>query len=112
MYQYNAKLLNVVDGDTLDMDVDMGFNVRIKQRLRLMGINTAELNSTDPVQNGLALRAKEFVENNLSIGNSYVIHTYKDDKYGRLLAIIHLDASMASINSMLIEKGLAEVYRK
>lgn len=109
MYTYKAKLLYVVDGDTVDMDVDMGFNVHINQRLRLMGINTAELNSIDPLQRELALKAKQFVLDSISIGSSYVINTYKDDKYGRLLADIYMLPGV-SLNAQLIFHGLAVPY--
>lgn len=111
MYQYKATLLNVVDGDTIDMDVDMGFSVRIKQRLRLLGIDTPELNSKDPVEREKALQAKQFVLDTLKIGGTYVIDTYKDDKYGRLLAVIYLNKSIDStLNNLLVSSGLARVY--
>lgn len=109
MYQYKATLLNVVDGDTVDMDVDMGFSVRIKQRLRLYGIDTPEINSKDPIERELAMQAKQFVLDQLKAGSSYTINTYKDDKYGRLLAEVFV-APFKTLNAMLIEAGLAKVY--
>lgn len=115
MYQYKAKLLNVVDGDTIDMAVDMGFSVTIKQRLRLRGINTPELNSTDPVQRALAVEAKQFVLDTLKIGETYVIDTYKGDKYGRLLADVHVTTAFGEVltlSKLLIENGLAKEYLK
>jgi len=111
MYQYKAKLLNVVDADTVDMLVDLGFYVGMKHRLRLYGINAPELNSTDPVQRALAVQAKQFVLDTIKIGETYVIDTYKSDKYGRLLAEIWI-ADGISLNEMLVATGLADRYLK
>lgn len=109
MYQYNATLLNIIDGDTLDMDIDMGFNVRIKQRLRLIGINTPELNSKDQAAREEAFKAKQFVQASLTIGGSYVIKTHKGDKYGRLLAELYLTPS-ETLNDLLLQSKLAVLY--
>ena len=106
MYKYNAKLLNVVDGDTVDMDIDVGFNVKIKQRMRLKGINTPELHSQDLELRSKAIVAKEFVSATLIVGTSYVINTYKEDKYGRLLVDIYIKDS-TTLNELLLTKGLA-----
>ena len=110
MYQYKAKLLNVVDADTVDMLVDLGFYVGMKHRLRLYGINAPELNSSDPTERALAVKAKQFVLDNLTIGETYVIDTYKDDKYGRLLAEIWVDGAM--LNKQLLINGFAKEYMK
>lgn len=109
MYQYNATLLNIVDGDTVDMDVDMGFNVRIKQRMRLYGINTPELHASDPAIREAAVKAKEFVATQVKVGQSYEILTYKNDKYGRLLVKIRLTPT-STLNEMLVSAGLATIY--
>ena len=109
MYQYKAMLLNVVDGDTVDMDVDMGFNVRIKQRLRLLGINTAEINAKDAADRQLAIDAKQFVLGHISVGTTYIINTYKGDKYGRLLAEIYLSPGV-TLNDLLLQNTLAVPY--
>ena len=109
MYQYNATLLNIVDGDTVDMDVDMGFNVRIKQRMRLHGINTPELNAADPIVRASAVKAKEFVASNIKVGQSYRIETFKNDKYGRLLVKIRFTPT-STLNEMLVSAGLATIY--
>ena len=109
MYQYQAKLLNVVDGDTVDMEVDLGFGVALKQRLRIKGINTAELHSPIEEERTLAFKAKNFVESTIHLGSSYMIDTYKDDKYGRLLADIHVTKEM-TLGVMLISVGLAKPF--
>lgn len=109
MYQYNATLLNIVDGDTVDMDVDMGFNVRIKQRMRLYGINTPELTAADAAIREAAVKAKDFVAANIKVGQSYKIETFKNDKYGRLLVKIRL-TSTSTLNEMLVSAGLATIY--
>ena len=116
MYQYKAKLLNVVDADTMDMDVDMGFNICIKQRLRLLGIDAPELNSKNLTDREMAMRAKIFVLNAMTIGETYVIDTYKDDKYGRLLADIFVVTTVGiiinrtTLSNLLLEAGLAKPY--
>ena len=110
MYQYKATLLNVVDADTCDFDVDMGFNIRIKQRLRLFGIDAAELNSSDPIKKELTFKAKKFVNDTISVGKTYMIDTYKNDKYGRLLADIHLEDNPLTLNALLLVNNLATPY--
>lgn len=109
MYQYKATLLNVVDGDTVDMFVDMGFNIGITQRMRLAFIDTPELNSVDIAVRAQAMAAKNFVLDTLSIGRSYTIKTYKIDKYGRLLVEIFVTPDV-SVNQLLIARGLATPY--
>jgi micrococcal nuclease len=110
MYQYNATLLNIVDGDTVDMDVDMGFNVRIKQRMRFYGIDTPELNSNDPVIRASAVKAKDFVASHVKVGQSYMIETFKNDKYGRLLVKIRITPA-STLNEILVGAGLATIYK-
>ena len=111
MYNYKAELLKVVDGDTVDMNVDMGFNVRIKQRMRLYGIDTAELRDKDEDKRKKALKAKDYVCELLKLNQSYEIETYKEDKYGRLLVKIYLNEE-ETLNEMLLKIGLAEFYMK
>ena len=112
MYEYRAKLVKVVDGDTLDLEVDLGFGVKKVDRFRLAGINTPELNRKDEREAGLA--AKAFVEEWFE-GEEYVmIDTFKDKKgkYGRYIAILWQpdnDGTYTSLGSQLVLNGHAEI---
>lgn len=113
MYQYNAKLLRVIDGDTIDANIDLGFGITHNIRLRLIGINTAELHSKFENDRILAQKAKDRViqlmEQNSSAG--FVVHTFKDaqEKYGRYLAkVVFSNGSV--LNEILLNEGLAVPY--
>lgn len=108
MYEYRAKIIKVYDGDTVTGMADLGFNVKIKVKLRLLGINTPEVRG-EQKQQGLISKAR-VVE--LILDKDVIIKTQKDKtgKYGRWLAEIFLPDSDKSINTLLLEEGLAEPY--
>lgn len=106
-YVYHATILNIVDGDTVDAEVDLGFNIFFKLRLRLNGINTMELRDPDPAKRELSVRAKTRITE-LLLGRKVIIESRKIDKYGRYLADIYLDS--VNINQQLITEGLAVPY--
>lgn len=108
MYEYKAKVINVVDGDTIDAVIDVGFKVTTTQRLRLLGIDTAELTSKDPVERAKAQEAKLYTIDRL-LNKSVLIKTEKSDSFGRYLAIIYIDG--IEFNKEILEKGLAEVFK-
>tara|TARA_Y100000310_G_scaffold93192_1_gene90741 strand:+ start:1111 stop:1461 length:351 start_codon:yes stop_codon:yes gene_type:complete len=115
MYEYNAKCTRVVDGDTIDCDIDLGFGIVLhKQRVRLSGINTPEIRTKDLNEKQRGLKAKQRVIEILnSIDNSFILRTTEYNstgKYGRILGIIVIESSLVSLNDMLIEEGHAEVY--
>ena len=88
MYEYRCKILRVVDGDTVDVDIDRGFGVwRHKQRIRMYGIDTPESRTRDLVEKKYGLMAKELVKRFIPEGTMQTIITEKDDKgkYGRIL---------------------------
>ena len=107
-YIYNAKITNVVDGDTVDMTVGLGFNTYINERFRLAHIDTAELNSSDPELRKLATDAKLFMIAYMNL--DVTIKSYKKDKYGRFLAEIYLPGDTESLNTKLLNAGLAKPY--
>jgi micrococcal nuclease len=110
MYEYKATILNVVDGDTIDVFIDLGFNHFFKDRVRLMGINTPEINSKIAEERLKAASAKKFLQDNFVLNSKiYKIKTYKDDKYGRLLAEVFMDDGQ-TINNKLLSQGLAVPY--
>lgn len=111
-YVYNAVCTNVVDGDTIDVSVDLGFNIYHKMRMRLLRINTPEMNSSIEAQRKIAKEAKEFVANRI-LGKSIIIQSFKSDSFGRWLAEIwYNDGEEFNINSQLLETGLAVEYKK
>jgi len=111
LFWYRARVVNVVDGDTLDLETDLGFRVAFGQRYRLYGVDTRELNDPDPVVRERAVRAKEFVETRVG-GSEVVIRTHMDrrDKYERWLAVVYFleDAgTWRYVNEDLIAEGFA-----
>lgn len=113
MHFDNVKIIRIVDGDTLDVEIDLGFSIKIKQRLRLSGVNTNELHATDASLRESANRAKLFMEDALIGKDNVSIFTTKPEKYGRYLAEVFLkeqDGSFTSVNDMLLDNGLAQVY--
>lgn len=108
-YLYNARVVKVVDGDTVDAAVDLGFYVTTTVRFRLYGIDTAEVNDKDPTQRVLAQQAKQFTTEKL-LDKQVVMQTYKTDKYGRWLAEIYLPTEEKSVNAQLLEANLALPY--
>lgn len=103
MYTYNARIYNVVDGDTVDATIDLGFKMTVKMRLRLEGINTPERG-----QNGYE-DAKSFVADKV-YGKDVLIKTFKISKFGYYLAEVVLPDNKI-LNDILVNEGLAEPYR-
>jgi micrococcal nuclease len=115
MFRYNAKVVNVVDGDTFDIEIDLGFHIKLNERVRLAGIDTPELNSSDPAERKKAHEAKAYVANVFnSCGFNIVVETAKPhDKYGRYLARVQFLNSkgiMADLASELITNGHGTAY--
>ena len=93
MFEYNAVVTRVVDGDTLDVRVDLGFHVSVHERVRLRGIDTPEIfRPRNEKEHKHGKQAKAFVEQ-MVLGNSVLLKTYKDrqGKYGRWLADVIVD---------------------
>ena len=107
-YIYNATIVNVVDGDTLDATVDLGFTAFVRIRFRLYGIDTNETNDKDEVKRALALKAKEFLKAKC-LNAKVVIKSRKTDKYGRWLGDVYLEDGTHLNDSLLVE-GLAVPY--
>lgn len=113
MYIYNAKVLNVVDGDTVDLDIDLGFrNHLYNVRCRLIGINTPECRGKNKCDEGI--NAKNIVTEEL-LNKEVTIRSYKpettqvnNDSFGRWLVRIYLDDK--DYNESLVERGLAVRY--
>lgn len=110
MYKYQATIKRWVDGDTVDVDIDLGFGlVYSNQRLRLYGIDAWESRTRDLDEKKKGLAAKAFVNEMAPVGTQVTIITYKEGKYGRILAEVFLDED-TNLNKLLTEKGHAERY--
>jgi len=114
MYEYHVKkVTNVVDGDTIDVEIDLGFDISFSSRVRLAGIDTPESRTTDKAEKVLGLEAKEYVKSKIKDAKEVVIKTEKMDsseKYGRILGWVFLDGSKISINEQMIADGYAWGY--
>lgn len=114
MYEYRVKkITNVVDGDTIDVDIDLGFNVSFSQRVRLAGIDTPESRTSDKAEKVLGLESKDYLKSKLKEAKNVIIKTEKPDsseKYGRILGWLYVDGNTVSINDQMIEDGYAWGY--
>ena len=110
MYEYNCKIVRVVDGDTVDVDIDLGFDTwRCGERIRLYGIDTPECRTRDDEEKAAGLLAKKFVENMLHVGGTYKLTTREKGKFGRYLGVIKVAADI-TINTALVTEHLAVPY--
>ena len=110
MYEYPCKIVRVVDGDTVDVDIDLGFSHWIhNERIRLYGVDTPECRTRDAEEKAAGLLAKEFVEEALHVGGTYTLTTKEKGKFGRYLGTIYL-TDKTSINAALVKERLAVPY--
>jgi micrococcal nuclease len=114
MYEYYVKKVeNVVDGDTIDVLIDLGFDILFASRVRLAGIDTPESRTKDLAEKALGLEAKEYLKKSLKDAKSVVIKTEKMDsseKYGRILGWVYVNGNTVSLNDMMINDGYAWGY--
>ena len=112
MYKYKAIVERVVDGDTLDIVIDLGFKITTTQRIRLAGIDTPETYNVkrDSEEYKKGIIAKEYVLQRIeSNEHEAIIETDKDvGKYGRYIATVWLPDSNTSLNDELVQKGFAK----
>ena len=113
MYEYRTKVVRVVDGDTVDVDIDLGFGVWLrKSRIRLLGVDTPESRTRDKEEKKYGLAAKAFLKK--SLGTNPILKTTKDGKgkFGRILGeflVEHPEATI-NINELLIDNHHAVRY--
>ena len=114
MYEYYVrKVEGVVDGDTIDVLIDLGFDILFASRVRLAGIDTPESRTKDLKEKALGLESKEYLKKALKDAKSVVIKTEKMDsseKYGRILGWIYVNDNTVSLNDMMINDGYAWGY--
>ncbi len=114
MYEYRVKkVTGVVDGDTIDVELDLGFNISYSQRVRLAGIDTPESRTKDKMEKALGLESKQRLKDVLAKAQLIVIRTELPDsseKYGRILGWIFIDGAEQSVNEALVADGYAWGY--
>ena len=118
MYNYNAKLDRVVDGDTVDAVIDLGFNVHVKKRIRLAGINAPESRTRNKVEKKLGIAAKERLIDILDgAANCFELESQELGKYGRVLGRLHINKlagketlTQVCVNDLLVKEGHAVKY--
>ena len=114
MYEYYVrKVENVVDGDTIDVLIDLGFDILFQSRVRLAGIDTPESRTKDLAEKALGLESKEYLKKYLKDAKSVVIKTEKMDsseKYGRILGWVYVNGDTESLNDKMINDGYAWGY--
>jgi micrococcal nuclease len=114
MFEYYVKkVTKIVDGDTIDVEIDLGFDISFSSRVRLAGIDTPESRTTDKMEKALGLEAKAYLKKEIESAKTVIIKTEKMDsseKYGRILGWVFLDGSTVSMNEKMIEDGHAWGY--
>ena len=114
MYQYFVKeVKSVVDGDTIDVLIDLGFDILFASRVRLAGIDTPESRTTDKAEKVLGLESKEYLKKQLKDAKSVVIKTEKmnsSEKFGRILGWLFVNGDTESVNDKMINDGYAWGY--
>jgi micrococcal nuclease len=114
MYEYFVEeVKTVVDGDTIDVVIDLGFDILFASRVRLAGIDTPESRTTDKAEKALGLEAKEYLKKQLKDAKSVVIRTEKmnsSEKYGRILGWVYVNGESESVNNKMINDGYAWGY--
>ena len=126
LYVYQLDNIRVIDGDTIDADIDLGFHITVRKRIRLYGINTPEIRLQSKIKNledrkkqkNLGLSAKARLSEICS-ENSIYLESVKIGKYGRVVGNLYfieddmgIEEDFVSINDLLITEGHAEVYNK
>ena len=117
MYTYSIDLIKVVDGDTIDANIDLGFNVSVKKRIRFVGINAPESRTRDLEEKAKGLAAKERVKQLLEGCNTIQLCSHGIGKFGRCLGQLSIDVvdgkeglTMTNLNELLIKEGHAVEY--
>ena len=114
MYEYFVEeVKNVVDGDTIDVVIDLGFDILFASRVRLAGIDTPESRTIDKAEKALGIEAKEYLKKQLKDAKSVVIRTEKmnsSEKYGRILGWVYINGESESVNNKMINNGYAWGY--
>jgi len=113
-YVYRIRSVHkVVDGDTIDADIDLGFDISLTKRIRLAGIDTPESRTTDAAEKKLGLEVKEWLKERLNFAKDILIKTELPDsteKYGRIIGHLYINGESVSINNQMVNEGYAWEY--
>ena len=113
-YIYRIKsVLKVVDGDTIDASIDLGFDISLEKRIRFAGIDTPESRTTNIKEKALGLESKEWLKKALEGAKDIIIKTELPDsteKYGRIIGHLFINGQETSLNNQMIEEGYALSY--
>jgi micrococcal nuclease len=115
MYQYKCKINKVLDGDTVDIDLDLGFNIVLaNQRVRMAGVDTPESRTSNKEEKPRGLLSKKKLAEKLPVGSWQIIETQRsdnnDDKFGRILGVFILEDG-TKVNDWLIKNNYAVPYK-
>lgn len=109
MYQYKCKIVEVIDGDTVKVDIDVGFNIWMNNLvIRILGIDSPESRTHDPIEKSFGLLSKKRLEELLPANSTQIIKTTVDDKYGRILGDFIVDNE--SVSASLVRDAYAVPY--
>ena len=113
-YIYRIRTISkVVDGDTIDADIDLGFDISLSKRIRLAGIDTPESRTTNAKEKAMGLESKEWLKKALEGAKDILIKTELPDsteKYGRIIGHLFINGQETSLNNQMIEEGYALAY--
>ena len=110
MYEYNCKIVRVIDGDSILVDIDLGFGLWIHgESIRLFGVDCPECRSRDKDEKAAGLAAKDYVKGLLHDGGTYTLTTKEKGKFGRYLGVIQL-TDKTSVNGALVKERFAVAY--
>ena len=113
-YIYRIREIHkVVDGDTIDADIDLGFDISLTKRIRLAGIDTPESRTADANEKKYGLQSKDWLKNRLEFAKDIIIKTELPDsteKYGRIIGHLFINGEETSLNNQMIAEGYAWDY--
>ena len=111
MYEYRCKVVKIIDGDTVDVDIDLGFGVWLhKERVRLFGIDTPESRTRDLEEKKYGLLAKDYLRRAANAAGGLNLKSHERGKFGRILGSLYNDESGKSINEKMVEHHHAVPY--
>ena len=112
MYEYRATIQRVVDGDTVDCYIDLGFDTQVFKRVRFIGVNAPETRTRDKAEKELGLKAKNWLKEKLPVGSTCILQSHEYGKYGRVLGELFIESGSRkhSINKMMLAEGLVVEY--
>ena len=113
-YIYRIREIHkVVDGDTIDASIDLGFDISLEKRIRLAGVDTPESRTTDAYEKKLGLESKEWLKKKVESAKDILIKTELPDsteKYGRIIGHLFINNEPTSLNDQMIVEGYALAY--